>query len=206
MEIHAPEAPVHSWKDFIIHIVMITIGVLIALSAEGITEWQHHRSLVQEAKSNLRQEIKDNKGEMDGFLKNLSEAQKQHQAGLDIINELLAHKKMELHEFKLGLNQAELSVAAWNTANATGALGHMEYGEVQKFARVYDSQRRFSDLQEQTIRSLPDEMPFTDPNTASTAELELWKQGIGKAITLLQLEGNVGKQLSDAYGRMLAEK
>ena len=206
MEIHAPEGPVHSWKDFVIHIVMITIGVLIALSAEGITEWMHHRSLVQEAQMNLQQEIRDNKQEIDSFLKSFSESRKQHEEGLKTINDLLAHKKMRLHEFKLSLNSADLSAAAWNTAGATGALGHMEYSEVQKYAKVYDSQRVFSGFQEQLLRSLPDETPFTDPSTASVPELEGWRLAIGKTLNSLQVEESIAKQLSTAYDKMLSEK
>ena len=31
MEIHGPEGPTKSFKDFLIHIVIVTIGILIAL-------------------------------------------------------------------------------------------------------------------------------------------------------------------------------
>jgi hypothetical protein len=38
MEIHAPEGPVRSVKDFLVHLSMITLGIVIALSLEGALE------------------------------------------------------------------------------------------------------------------------------------------------------------------------
>ena len=32
MDIHPPEGPVHSFKDFLFHLLTVTIGILIALS------------------------------------------------------------------------------------------------------------------------------------------------------------------------------
>jgi len=44
--------------------------------------------------------------------------------------------------FKIG-NPEE---ASWQTANATGALGYMDYGSVQKFAGAYQLQKRLDTL------------------------------------------------------------
>jgi hypothetical protein len=60
MEIHAPEGPIHSVRHFLIHLLTITVGILIALSLEGLNEWRHHRNLVHEAQSNLANELHDN--------------------------------------------------------------------------------------------------------------------------------------------------
>ncbi len=53
MDIHGPQGPIQSVKHFFLHLLTITIGILIALSLEGIVEWAHHRSLVSEARMNL---------------------------------------------------------------------------------------------------------------------------------------------------------
>jgi hypothetical protein len=34
IEVHPPEEPLHGWRDFLIHLATITIGLLIALSLE----------------------------------------------------------------------------------------------------------------------------------------------------------------------------
>ena len=38
MDIHAPDKPVHSLREFFIHIAIVTIGILIALGLEGVRE------------------------------------------------------------------------------------------------------------------------------------------------------------------------
>jgi hypothetical protein len=60
VEVHPPQSPIHSVKDFMLHLLAITIGLLIALGLEGSVEWMHHRHLVREAKENIAQEIHHN--------------------------------------------------------------------------------------------------------------------------------------------------
>lgn len=42
-EVHPPAGSVHNWKDFLVHIVTITIGLLIAVGIEQTVEYFHHR-------------------------------------------------------------------------------------------------------------------------------------------------------------------
>ena len=51
LDVHPPHEKVHGFKDFLLHILTITIGLLIALSLEGCVEWRHHRHLVPRSKS-----------------------------------------------------------------------------------------------------------------------------------------------------------
>jgi hypothetical protein len=60
LDVHLPEGRLHGFKDFLLHIFTITVGLLIALSLEGCVEWQHHRHQVHEAESGLRTEIAQN--------------------------------------------------------------------------------------------------------------------------------------------------
>ena len=60
LDVHAPDATVHTWRDFFIHIATITIGLLIAIALEQCVEYLHHvhqrhdlqRDLLDEAKRN----------------------------------------------------------------------------------------------------------------------------------------------------------
>ena len=36
MDVHAPHEPIHTWRDFFIHLITITVGLLIAISLEGM--------------------------------------------------------------------------------------------------------------------------------------------------------------------------
>lgn len=63
MEVHAPHEPIHTWRDFFVHIATITIGLLIAIALEQSVEWFHHRHVVHVARENIRHEIEINRGE-----------------------------------------------------------------------------------------------------------------------------------------------
>lgn len=59
MEIHKPK-PVHSWREFLVELGTITLGVMIALAAEQAVEWIHWRSQVQEAREVIATELASN--------------------------------------------------------------------------------------------------------------------------------------------------
>lgn len=67
MEIHPPHGPVHSIKDILLQLLTITLGILIALSFEGMREWRQERVLVNEARENMLREIRDNKVTLINF-------------------------------------------------------------------------------------------------------------------------------------------
>jgi hypothetical protein len=134
VEIHPPHGPIRSFPDFLLQLLTITAGVLIALSLEGLLEWRHHRTLVREARENISREIADNKKELVGSLQNADGRKKDIDTALRLANELLNTGKSAVHEIDLGLSLAELSAASWQSAERTRALGHMEYSEVQEYS------------------------------------------------------------------------
>src|SRR4051794_34226647 len=51
-------------------------------------------------------------------------------------------------ELQLETHGAELKNAAVTTSQVTGALGYMDYGDVSRYASIYDLQAQFMRLQE----------------------------------------------------------
>ena len=41
LDVHAPHQTIHTWKDFLIHIAAIAIGLLLALGLEKVAEYVH---------------------------------------------------------------------------------------------------------------------------------------------------------------------
>jgi hypothetical protein len=136
VEIHPPHAPIHSFKDFLIQLLTITTGVLIALSLEGLLEWNHHRQLVREARATLAREIADNKSALEVHLGGSDERMQDANVSLKLVNELLRDKKSDIREFRLAFHLPTLSAAAWQSADRTGAITYMEYSVVQDYARL----------------------------------------------------------------------
>jgi hypothetical protein len=59
-EVHAPHRSIHSWKDFLIHIAAIALGLLMALCLEQIVEYVHHRHQSEIIESQMRTVFRSN--------------------------------------------------------------------------------------------------------------------------------------------------
>ena len=47
MDIHPPGEPILTFKQAAVHLVIITAGILIAFSLEGVRGWWDHRALAR---------------------------------------------------------------------------------------------------------------------------------------------------------------
>jgi hypothetical protein len=56
MDVHAPHEPLHTWRDFWIHLGTITIGLLIAIWLEEGVEALHHLHQRHQLEEDLRAE------------------------------------------------------------------------------------------------------------------------------------------------------
>jgi hypothetical protein len=74
LEVHAPHAATHTWKDFFIHIATITIGLLIAISLEQSVEYLHHRQQAKQMAQKLRAESLANRHAVEFNIANCDRA------------------------------------------------------------------------------------------------------------------------------------
>jgi hypothetical protein len=198
MEIHPPEKPIHSVKDFLVQLMTITAGILIALSLEGMLEWSHHRTLVSEATENLRHEIADNRREIDKVLGGYPNLKKNEEAAIQFIADLQAHRAQGRtlnYSYYFGL----LSGTSWSTAQAAGAVAHMEYKDVQRYASIYDKQRKFDALQDRLNESIVAAIPSDDVKNSNPRELRDWKQRVQTSLAHLSNVEGVARSLRDEY-------
>jgi hypothetical protein len=141
MEVHAPHEPIHTWRDFFIHIVTITIGLLIAIGLEAAVEALHHRHLREETLANLRAEIRGNQDTFSRDMRFLKGEIRELEDDIALLQRLRAHQRAQpgdgLH-FAWGWDGT--SDTAWQTAKDTGALGLMDIDTVQRYDAVYSQQ------------------------------------------------------------------
>jgi len=150
MDIHAPEGPTNSFKDFAIHIVIVTIGILIALGLEGIRETIHEHTVVRDARENFQAEFRANRSNLDKELEN----DRQTLAQLDqIIKDL---PQLRQNPSQLGQRIADLNPSVyffansrWESALSTGALGQMSVDEVNRYAEVSFLVRTYTSMESQ---------------------------------------------------------
>jgi hypothetical protein len=188
------------------HLVLVTLGVLIALSFEGVGSWREHRALVREARANILSEIRDNQKELASRLQKIPEERDALDAAITVAQRLIDTKKLE-GQVQLGFVGADLRDASRSTAAATGAFGLMDYDEVKKYAIVYGHQEMFLRAQNDAMQLLTRCMAAVSllqrSETAGTRELEDWKMNLRLTIASLTVEEGLGAGLVKEYQRVL---
>ena len=197
MDVHAPHHPIEGWKDFVVHLLTITVGLLIAVGIEGCVELHREHKLAQEARATMREEIEHNSSQMKDTVANLKKQSEMIQKNIDTLTRIQENpkdKEAQKASISADFSSVGLRDTAWKTAQTTGAMGFMPYAEAQRYSDVYGSQKEFLDQQD---KILEDEAQFLGVMaktnfghgdvTAEQASLALERFGIWRA-HLLYLE------------------
>ncbi|MFZ0361563.1 MAG: hypothetical protein WAL58_14075 [Terriglobales bacterium] len=214
MDIHPPHGPVNSFKDFLLHLLTVILGILIALSLEGLIEWHHHRSLAEEARSNLTAEIRENRQLLAGGLPAAPAAEQRLKATIETIE---AYRKDRRDDRTSKLDWSfglfPLSATAWSTASSTGALSYMDYSEVQGYTRAYVLQDEFLTMQQNALGKWLDLQKWlarrdSKGSLSNLNNEELSEVEAAASATLLhtETEETFAKDLMQQYAKALREK
>jgi hypothetical protein len=152
MDIHPPEGPTHSFKDFAIHIGIVTIGILIALSLEGIRETVHEHRLVRETRENFRIEILADQRHMKLELANVQTLTRNTDkiiADLPTLAQSPAQLKARVDALAPSLYF--FSSSSWSGALSSGALSHMSAEEVSHYVGFDFSVRSYTSLEDRVL-------------------------------------------------------
>jgi len=152
LDVHAPQHTPNGVRDFLIHLLTITAGLLIALGLEAGVEAFHHRHQRLEAEAMIRDEIKSNAEKIEQ-----SEPQfKEELAGMNRVLQTLDSLSQGknpgvLEEKDFVFHQSPMQDAAWRTAASTGALSYMNYVQVERFSEAYKEQDQLEAMERQTL-------------------------------------------------------
>jgi hypothetical protein len=181
IDVHHPHQPVHGWRDFFIHLITITIGLLIALGLEGCVEWLHHLHIAHEARASLHTEIADNAKEITKAAGELHERQKELKADVAVLKYLIKNKTMPEHgSLAIDFRISTLKDVSWKTAQSTGAIAYMPYAEAHDYSDIYNRQDELYASEQQAARdAITSLAPFInssdgdpDPTPEEAAEIE----------------------------------
>ena len=210
LDVHPVHGKMHGFKDFLLHLFTISVGLLIALALEGCVERWHHREIRDEADSNLRQEIRDNAKEIEESRGHILSEQENLKKVLPFLEARKAGKNYDIHEIQLGYSIGQLQDASWKTAAATGALSYMDYGHVQRYAEAYQLQEKYSALQDETVREYLQLQSFLiygfDPAKVSPTDAASAEVDARKTLSHLVAMEQIGTALGKEYEKVLVEK
>jgi hypothetical protein len=207
LDVHPPHEPIHGWRDFLLHLATITIGLFIALRLEGCVEWAHHKHLVYEARENLRNEIQENQRELRGVLAQLPKSEKEIEEDIVKLRQIRDKQPSSLHSLSYSFEGPTLRRSSWDTARDTGALSFMPYQEVKEYAEVYSVQALVEQLNAKLIDAETTGMGAVlaadDPEKLSPSEAETALQATSTIRSQLLVAGSIGRQLEKKYSRLL---
>ena len=193
----------YTFVDYAFQLITVTAGVLIALLIDGLVDWNNNRELVAAAHASIAREVADNLKEIEGLPKSISSANDEIENCLKFANDLLAKGKTDVSSLQLNFNLATLNSASWLTADRTGALSHMSYGEVKEYAELYKLQELFDTVQRRAVDMVADSIALvssgSDPTKASRQDLMKFREQLTRYRASLFLTENLGNTLAKAY-------
>jgi hypothetical protein len=145
MDVHPPHGPIRSWKDFTLHLLTITIGLLIALTLEAAVESLHHRHMVKDARANLRREIVENQRLYTENLRSVQTQLVQLEQNIEQLRELRAGKTPEHFDLQWDFGWNGFIESAWMSARDIGAVGYMRPEVVEEYSGLYRQQTFVND-------------------------------------------------------------
>ena len=140
LDVHAPDESVHTWKSFFIHIVIITVGLLIALCLEKTVEFFHHRHQASEGIKLLRRESNENRKFLQSDAQVNEWAERQHRADLGVLQRLRAGALKPGDRLIFIRPYSDLVGSAWKIVHESDAAPYIPYELMDLYGTIYDTQ------------------------------------------------------------------
>jgi len=164
LDVHAPEHGIGGVRDFMMHLLTITAGLLIAIALEQSVEWMHHRHQRHEAEEKIREEISKNEKALEEGAPILMEEFKTISEVAAALRESLNGKGPGDKHWNMEYQETEIPDAAWRTANSTGVLEYLPYDEVEKFGDAYREQALLQSMEQKAFDDYLELGPYMRPD------------------------------------------
>lgn len=151
LDVHAPHRRMEGFKDFLLHLLTITVGLLIALGLEGCVEWRHHRAEVREAEDGMRGEISQNLQIVDSLRNQIKDQQKELDRDLSVLAQMRVQPKTKDQQLSFSFRMQGFTDVAWKTAQSTGAMAYMPYQSARTYSDIYDTQALVYTAEQQVV-------------------------------------------------------
>lgn len=208
MEVHPPHQPIHSVREFMVHMLAITLGLLIALGLEGSVEWLHHRHLARDARENIAQEIRANQQDLLRQLNALPAEEKRLDMILSMVDDV-QHGRAPKPIGDFMWTGVLLRDSAWNATSFTGAIAFMDYDEVKRYSELYAVQRIYNSTTERNLTGRHEMNVFLErmqaPGKLSDAEYESGKRTIASEKLIVLEFRELDGYLNGIYPKLLSQ-
>ena len=209
LDVHPPHHPTHTWRDFLLHIATICIGLLIAIGLEQAVEALHHRHQRHQLEADLRAE---NLRNVHIALSNIEVSQRRRE--FDAAQYIELQRAAQEHRAPLSLSRDRHSIsfhyvkpayAVWTVAQQSGTLDLLPRADAQRYVRVYSLVQMAVDrlepsntaLQKTTVALLPAVTDTSGPQAfVSQADRRQFDLSRLNPDELKQLRASIGEDLA----------
>ena len=209
LDVHPPEHGIHGFRDFFLHLLTITVGLFIALLLEAGVEAIHHRHQREEAETTIRHEIQQNRAKLIKEEPIMQTEQKNMLGVLDFLHERSQGRPGNPEGLRLSFTEGPLQDAAWRTANSTGVMNYMKYGEVERFSVAYKEQAQFEAIEQQALDEYLQLDAFVvrgfDPKNVSIDDIKAAQPVVRRALAHLEGMIDVSRGKVQSYDDALKE-
>jgi hypothetical protein len=202
MDIHPPEHPIRSLRDFGVHIFTITCGIVIALGLESLVQRHHEARLADKAREEFSVEIAENRAAVTTSIAQLQHDLQWLQALSDAATARLHHQPYQLPAEIRTRSFLHLSTTAWDTALATQAIEHLSFAEVRALSKVYAQETTLNELTIQARDQWVSLASYGEPSDWPDASEVTVRKGLGDlhiAYSFADTLADSEKQLLDSY-------
>jgi hypothetical protein len=207
MDVHPAHHAPRTWRDFLLHLVTITIGLFIALTLQAGVESLHHRHLVREARDNLRREIQINREHYAENVQTLEKNRRQLAHDIDQLRDLRRGKSIEKNALVWGWDWNGYIDASWKTARETGAVSYMSFDLINAYAELYLQQDYVNTQALAVINDEPKSAAFIqvakDPSALSPSDIQSMLISLAESDIKLATLQNLMKPLDDMYTKAM---
>ena len=152
LDVHPPHKAIEGVGEFFLHLFTITVGLLIAVGIEAAVERHQHRELAAEARDTMTAEIRKNSTNVADALKEIDQEQQKLKDNLDSVRKVQLNPSDPASRnlyLDISFNTTGLEDTGWRTAQVTGALAFMPYGESERYTSIYRVGEEFLKNQDQ---------------------------------------------------------
>jgi len=137
LDVHPPHHAANTWRDFLIHIATIVLGLLIAIGLEQTVEWMHHRHQLHQLEADLHTEgIRNLHIALDNI--HGSELRRQSDANqyVELLQAAREHRAPAAYPPQFVM-YTKPAYAVWTVAQQSGTLGLLPREDALSYARLY---------------------------------------------------------------------
>jgi len=142
LDVHPPQHPTHTWRDFWIHVATICVGLLIAIGLEQVVEHIHQHYELRELRESLDRERDANRKDIQQDIHDWRWEMAELQNDLMVLHFIRQHPGVAQADLPGDLlfiqSPKMIESGVWDAAQQKGVLSLMPVEETNRHATMYN--------------------------------------------------------------------